>query len=55
VTVSTTDGDVTLRRSTVAPLPAAPQNPPIFTRAPTAPATASKSHHHNAPAQDGTF
>ncbi len=62
VTVSTTDGDVTLRRSTVAPLPKLPPNPPLFTRTPASPAPPrppSRAQTPPAPprppSQDGTF
>ncbi len=37
VTIITTDGDVTVRRSTVAPLPPLPPAPPRFTTTPVAP------------------
>jgi hypothetical protein len=67
VTIATTDGDVTVRRSTVAPLPPVPPAPPrITTRQPAAPEAPKPPHLHSPaipnapappkpPAEDGTF
>jgi DUF4097 and DUF4098 domain-containing protein YvlB len=43
ITISATDGDVTLRRSTVDPLPKLRPNSPIFTATPATPSTSAGS------------
>jgi DUF4097 and DUF4098 domain-containing protein YvlB len=67
VTIATTDGDVTVRRSTVAPLPPIPPAPPKITTTPPPAPKAPKAPHSaipavpkaptppKPPAQDGTF
>jgi DUF4097 and DUF4098 domain-containing protein YvlB len=45
VTIVTTDGDVTVRRSSVASLPPVPPTPPRITTAPPAPPAAPKAPH----------
>jgi len=52
VTIVTTDGDVTVRRSSVAPLPPEPPAPPKITMAPSAPSApkAPKAPHVVPPA-----
>jgi DUF4097 and DUF4098 domain-containing protein YvlB len=66
VTIATTDGDVTVRRSTVAPLPPLPPVPPLISTAPRAPKAPKAPHAQppeapkaptppKPPATDGTF
>ena len=60
VTITTTDGDVTVRRSSVAPLPPAVPAPPAITLKPAKPAVVKRSGKALAPAtpppaSDGVF
>jgi DUF4097 and DUF4098 domain-containing protein YvlB len=66
VTIATTDGDVTVRRSTVAPLPPVPPSPPRITATPPAPRAPKAPHASSSsapkvptppkpPAGDGMF
>ncbi len=66
VTIATTDGDVTVRRSTVASLPPVPPAPPRITVMPPTPRATKAPHalsrtspkaptHPKPPAEDGTF